>query len=696
MEDRLNEKWKKVELKDAKDIFANVPVSYYQRELGEIKTYNAHVFIAYYDNSDALRDKEHGWVFITDTVLRVFQNRNIALIEKSNFYICFCVKMDDYDQSLTDLIESDTISSMKYVFYNMSNEDKVRDLIERMIFSVELPEGVNSKEIESERVFLQAIELENFRGYAGNIKISLCEKSSHASFTLIYGRNGSGKTTIFDGLEYFFTGKVDRIEDASENGSITGPVYHHIDHKNEQASVTLIFEVPKTGEPAVKLTSKRIVPSIRNSSQNDIGPGITVSMPAFCKSESLLRSSILAYNQLTDYMFARNIKERLAMLNELIPELNDKIDKIVKIEKEIDRYRKKQGGHEKDDSNTKRQSYALTEEDSKTERQIIDSFANYGLTDINPLDIYYFYRGVEERLKQLLIIEKQMIDNVRQSQNVGISEVNTDKIESLNETDLATRKKYNKGKQSLSNRDIRQEYLQGEKNKILVGMIRNLRNLETDKARRVQRSQCEPYSYDIDKQTDRKDKTIRDDNVSDGFVFLNQLYDVISTQFEANPVLCLKYDRIIVVDEIESIANNQIHRNLMNQLYQRIEPRRGLKSIRYNLEFNEDDKPGISIEERAENDRHILRPEWHLSTATMNSVIISMFLSGILTNEKTDLKALFMDEPIAYFDEINILAFLDLMRGIIENSCIQIVMSTYNERVFNSHYIRLPIADEVL
>lgn len=56
---------------------------------------------------------------------------------------------------------------------------------------------------------ISKITLENFRGYLGIKEIDFNNSNNEpADFVCIYGKNGFGKTSLFDGFEWFFTGEI--------------------------------------------------------------------------------------------------------------------------------------------------------------------------------------------------------------------------------------------------------------------------------------------------------------------------------------------------------------------------------------------------------------------------------------------------------------------------------------------------------
>lgn len=60
---------------------------------------------------------------------------------------------------------------------------------------------------------LAFVELNGFRGYRKQVRIDFADR-----FTIIDGRNGAGKSTIFDAIEFALTGSLDKYHDAKADG----------------------------------------------------------------------------------------------------------------------------------------------------------------------------------------------------------------------------------------------------------------------------------------------------------------------------------------------------------------------------------------------------------------------------------------------------------------------------------------------
>lgn len=67
---------------------------------------------------------------------------------------------------------------------------------------------------------ISKVTLENFRTFLGKQEINFQNGDKPADFVCMYGKNGFGKTSLFHGVEWFFTGKIHLLE-AGLKGSIT-------------------------------------------------------------------------------------------------------------------------------------------------------------------------------------------------------------------------------------------------------------------------------------------------------------------------------------------------------------------------------------------------------------------------------------------------------------------------------------------
>lgn len=138
---------------------------------------------------------------------------------------------------------------------------------------------------------------------------------------------------------------------------------------------------------------------------------------------------------------------------------------------------------------------------------------------------------------------------------------------------------------------------------------------------------------------------------------------------------------------IEENIENVLGSKSMNQIYSIIEPNKEFSRLKIEVGFSnkgksqEEDIPELYLKTDGENNQTIL-PEYFFSTAQLNTVALSIFLGQALSMD-LEVKTIFIDDPVGHFDDINVLAFVDLIRNIIMDGKWQIVISTHDESFFN-------------
>ncbi|MGU8912191.1 hypothetical protein ACV3VH_09640, partial [Clostridium perfringens] len=150
-----------------------------------------------------------------------------------------------------------------------------------------------------------------------------------------------------------------------------------------------------------------------------------------------------------------------------------------------------------------------------------------------------------------------------------------------------------------------------------------------------------------------------------------------------------KIDKIFInlKKYIEENIENVLGSKSMNQIYSIIEPNKEFSRLKIEVGFSnkgknqEEDIPELYLKTYGENNQTIL-PEYFFSTAQLNTVALSIFLGQALSMD-LKVKTIFIDDPVGHFDDINVLAFVDLLRNIIVDGKWQIVISTHDESFFN-------------
>lgn len=134
---------------------------------------------------------------------------------------------------------------------------------------------------------------------------------------------------------------------------------------------------------------------------------------------------------------------------------------------------------------------------------------------------------------------------------------------------------------------------------------------------------------------------------------------------------------------IDNKVNKVFNQKIINDIYQKIDPHPELKEIKLELEFDAI-KPKLNIKAQNLEGTEKIDPVLYLSSAQINVLSLSIFLAKALQNKIAPISTIFMDDPIQYFDSINTLSFIDLLRIMISDSSIkrQVVFSTHDENFY--------------
>ncbi|MBG23280.1 MAG: recombinase RecF [Idiomarinaceae bacterium] len=98
-------------------------------------------------------------------------------------------------------------------------------------------ESLCAKQVESECLRIASIRLVNFKGFK-DLELELPHESG---VTVLVGNNGSGKSTVLEGIKKCFTHAVSRITTQSKNGDAIEDI--EIRHGSPHASIMLEFEL---------------------------------------------------------------------------------------------------------------------------------------------------------------------------------------------------------------------------------------------------------------------------------------------------------------------------------------------------------------------------------------------------------------------------------------------------------------------
>lgn len=153
---------------------------------------------------------------------------------------------------------------------------------------------------------IRSITIENFRGY------KKFEKEFTSNIILIYGRNGYGKTSLFDSIEWCLTGDIKRIEEKDDNKK----AFKNINSATE-GKVQIVFEDGYTIERKINSNNESILKE----------PESEKEVKDFLFKESILEentndlfnfSYLLSQDLISDFTRNVNPKERYAILAKML------------------------------------------------------------------------------------------------------------------------------------------------------------------------------------------------------------------------------------------------------------------------------------------------------------------------------------------------------------------------------------------
>ncbi|MFD1166986.1 AAA family ATPase [Sphingobacterium daejeonense] len=155
----------------------------------------------------------------------------------------------------------------------------------------------------------------------------------------------------------------------------------------------------------------------------------------------------------------------------------------------------------------------------------------------------------------------------------------------------------------------------------------------------------------------------------------------------------LKEEITKVSEHIEKQIKSFFYEDLINDLYNRIDPHPDYKKVKFIPDFK-DSKPklNVCVYKESESDKFII-PNLYFSQAQLNILSLCIFLAKAL-NAKDDkgnaIDCIFVDDPIQSMDSINILSTIDLLRSIVVNQQKQIILSTHDENFHNLLKKKIP------
>lgn len=140
----------------------------------------------------------------------------------------------------------------------------------------------------------------------------------------------------------------------------------------------------------------------------------------------------------------------------------------------------------------------------------------------------------------------------------------------------------------------------------------------------------------------------------------------------------------------QKIVNQMFAGEMVNQLYRLLEPNKDFPRLSFKIGFNSAERPELYINAHdKEEDDSIVLPELIFSTAQLNTISLCIFLSNVISKQQLDSQTLILDDPISSFDDINTVAFSDLLRILCVQNDWQIIFTTHDEKLFRLLQVKL-------
>lgn len=156
---------------------------------------------------------------------------------------------------------------------------------------------------------------------------------------------------------------------------------------------------------------------------------------------------------------------------------------------------------------------------------------------------------------------------------------------------------------------------------------------------------------------------------------------------------------------LENFVNSYFELDLINRLYNTIDPHPDYKEIRFVCDFKLKAPRLKILVSNVDKGKENIVPNLYFSTAQMNILSFCIFLAKALfakDDQGRDMDCIFIDDPIQALDDINILSIIDLLRNVAFSMNKQIVLTTHDrnffellqkktpDNLFNSKFITLP------
>jgi DNA repair protein SbcC/Rad50 len=154
--------------------------------------------------------------------------------------------------------------------------------------------------------------------------------------------------------------------------------------------------------------------------------------------------------------------------------------------------------------------------------------------------------------------------------------------------------------------------------------------------------------------------TARIDALNSWRIYFNKIHDSLSN-----------VQQMLLTDYVNKYGP------LASKIQQRLRPVYGFGELKLRAE-----EGGIAV--TVERNGVQLPPSDYFSESQLQIVMLSLFLSAVLTQTWSSFGLILLDDPVTHFDDLNEYALLDVIRGLVDTAGIrhQFVLSTCEERLY--------------
>lgn len=123
----------------------------------------------------------------------------------------------------------------------------------------------------------------------------------------------------------------------------------------------------------------------------------------------------------------------------------------------------------------------------------------------------------------------------------------------------------------------------------------------------------------------------------------------------------------------------------INSIFKRIFTHPYYRKLKFNFGENNFGNKTLKIICCHENGETVINPAYIFSSTQVNILALSVFLSIAIKQKCTNLDLILLDDPIQNMDDMNILAFIDVLRSCIDQDILdkQLIISTHDNKINN-------------